>query len=234
VSLAPTLNALAELQGELGRPDLAGPLFERSLKLRTSVYGDRHPSVARAHGMLAQFAWQAGKLDQARAEFSAAISLHRQPLIDLLPGMAEEDRASYWEEIGVVLDAYTAFTLGDTAGNPGAAGDLYDLQLLRKALMLQCVVSMRAAAAASSDKEIRRQYDDWLAARQLLAAALMSDGPPAHAAGIDQLEADAAGLEKALAAQIGHNVIMASVSDLGWRDVLADLAPSEAAVEIVR
>jgi hypothetical protein len=38
---------------------------------------------------------------------------------------------------------------------------------------------MRAAAAASGDKEIRRQYNDWLAARQLLAAALMSDGPPA-------------------------------------------------------
>ena len=234
VSLAPTLNALAELQGDLGRPDSAGPLFERSLKLRTSVYGDRHPSVARAHGMLAQFAWQAGKLDQARAAFSAAISLHRQLLIDLLPGMAEEERVSYWEEISIVLDAYTAFALGDTARNPGTAGDLYDLQLFRKALMLQCVVSMRAAAAASGDEDIRRQYDDWLAAKQLLAGALMSEGPPTSAAGVDQLEADAARLEKALAAQMGHEVIMASVSELGWRDVLAGLAPSEAAVEIVR
>ena len=233
-SLAPTLNALAELQGELGHPDLAEALAERSLKLRRSLYGDSHRSVAVAHGMLAQVTWLAGNFDKARTEFSAALSLHRRLLIDLLPGMTEEDRALYWQDVGTVTDVYTAFALSDTARHPETAGDLYDLQLFSKALMLQCVVSMRAAAAASSEKEVRRQYDDWLAAKRLLASALLAEGPQAAAADVDQLSARAAELEKGLAALIGHDVIMAGVGDRSWRDVRGALAPSEAAIEIVR
>ena len=233
-SLAPTLNALAELQGELGHPDLAETLFERSLKLRTSLYGERHRSVAVAHGMLAQFAWQAGKFDKARAEFSVALSLHRQLLTDLLPGMAEEDRALYWGEVRPILDIYTAFALSDTTRNPETAGDLYDLQVFRKALMLECVVSMRAAAAASGEEEIRRRYDDWLAAKRLLASVLLPEGPRDSSIDIDELSARAAELEKRLAGLIGHDVIMAGVGHVSWRGVQDALAPSEAAIEIVR
>lgn len=234
VSLALTLAALAELHEKRGRPDLAETVLERSLGLRTRAYGDRHPSTARAHGMLAQFAWKAGKFDKARAEFSAALSLHRRLLIDLLPGMAEEDRASYWADVSIVFDVYTAFAIGDTLRNPETAGDLYDLQLFSKALMLQCVVSMRAAATASSEKEIRRQYDEWLAVKRLLASALLSEGPQTSAVGVDQLSAKAAELEKALAGLIGHDIIMAGVGGVSWRDVRGALAPSEAAIEIVR
>lgn len=233
-SLAPTLNALAELQGELRHPDLAETLFERSLKLRTSLYGERHRSVAVAHGMLAQFAWQAGKFDKARAEFSAALSLHRRLLTDLLPGMAEEDRALYWGEVRPILDIYTAFALSDTARNPETAGDLYDLQVFRKALMLECVVSMRAAAAASGEEEIRRRYDDWLAAKRLLASVLLPEGPRTSSVDIDELSARAAELEKGLAGLIGHDVIMTSVDHVSWRGVRDALASSEAAIEIVR
>ena len=260
-SLAPTLNALAELQGELGHPDLAETLFERSLKLRTSLYGERHRSVAVAHGMLAQFAWQAGKFAKARTEFSAALSIHRWQLTDLLPGMTEEERASYLGDVGIVLDVYTAFALSDVVRNPETAGDLYDMQLFRKALMLQCVVNMRAAAAASGQEEIRRRYDDWLAAKRLLAralmsespqtsavdvdelsagaakrllaSALMSESPQTSAVDVDELSAQAAELEKGLAGLIGHDVIMAGVGDLSWRCVRGALAPSEAAIEIV-
>ena len=233
VSVALTLTALAELHEKRGRPDLAETVLERSLVLRTRAYGDRHPSTARAHGMLAQFAWTAGKFGKARAEFSAALSLHRRLLIDLLPGMAEEDRASYWEDVSIVFDVYTAFAISDTLRNPGTAGDLYDLQLFSKALMLQCVVSMRVAATASS-AEIRRRYDDWLAVKRLLANALLSEGPQTSALDVDQLSAKAAELEKVLAGLIGHDVIMAGVGNVSWRDVRCALAPSEAAIEIVR
>ena len=100
--------------------------------------------------------------------------------------------------------------------------------------MLQCVVSMRAAATASSEKEIRRQYDEWLAVKRLLASALLSEGPQTSAVGVDQLSAKAAELEKALAGLIGHDIIMAGVGGVSWRDVRGALAPSEAAIEIVR
>ena len=214
--------------------DLAETLFERSLKLRRSVYGDSHRSVAVAHGMLAQSAWVAGNFDKARTEFAAALSLHRRLLIDLLPGMTEEDRTSYWRDVGTVVDVYTAFALSDAARHAETAGDLYDLQLFSKALMLQCVVGMRAAAAASGDEKVRHRYGDWLAVKRLLASALLAEGPQAAAADVDQLSARAAELEKGLAGLVGHDVIMASVGDLSWRDVRGALAPSEAAIEIVR
>ncbi len=234
VSLAPTLTALAEIQDERGCPDLAGTLFERSLRLRTKAYGDRHVSVARARGMVAQYAWKAGMFDKARTEFSAALSLHRQQLVDFLPGMTEDDRASYWGEVRPVLDLFTAFALSDTARNPETAGDLYDLHLFSKALMLQCVVNMRAAAAVSAEKDIGPHYDDWLAAKRLLASALLSESPQPPAIGVDQLSAKAAELEKVLARLVGHDVIMAGVGDVNWRDVHGALAPCEAAIEIVR
>jgi tetratricopeptide (TPR) repeat protein len=234
VDVAVTLTALAELHDELGRPDLAENLFEQSLKLRTSVYGDRHASVARAHGMLAQFAWKAGNLDKARAEFSAALSFYRRQLIDVLPGMAEDDRVSYWEEVRLLLELFTAFALGDSIGHPDTAGELYDLQLFRKALMLQCVANMRAAAAASGRPEIRSQYSDWLGAKRLLASALLSQSPRSSGIDVDTLSAKATELEKALAKLIGADAIMAGVGEVTWRDVLGTLAPFEAAIEIVR
>jgi tetratricopeptide (TPR) repeat protein len=234
VDLAVTLNAVAELHDQRGRPDLAQTYLERSLRLRRSAYGDRHPSVARAHGMLAQFAWKAGRFDRARAEFSAALLLHRQQLIELLPGMAEEDRASYWDEVSPFLDMFTAFALGDTARNPETAGELYDLQLFRKALLLHCVVTMRAAAAASGEQATRRVYEDWLAAKRVLAGALLSGNGAGSAADIEELSASATRLEKELAGLVGRDVIMARVGEMGWRDVRDALAPSEAAIEIVR
>jgi tetratricopeptide (TPR) repeat protein len=234
VDLAVTLTALAELHEECGRPDLAETLFERSLKLRRSAYGDRHPSVARAHGMLAQHAWRAGRFDKARAEFSAALSLHRQQLIELLPGMAEEDRASYWQEVSLLFDVFTAFALSDTVRHPQTAGELYDLQLFRKALLLHCVVSMRAAAAASGEQHTRGLYEDWLAAKRLLASALLSENGAASAVDIEQLSARATKLEKELAGHVGRDVIMARVGEVGWRDVRDTLMPSEGAIEIVR
>jgi tetratricopeptide (TPR) repeat protein len=234
IDLAVTLNAVAELHDQRGRQDLAQAYLERSLRLRRSAYGDRHPSVARAHGMLAQFAWKAGRFDRARVEFSAALSLHRQQLIELLPGMAEEDRSAYWDEVIPSLDIYTAFALGDTVRNPETAGELYDLQLFRKALLLHCVVTMRAAAAASSEQETRRVYEDWLAAKRLLASALMSGNASAPAVDIEHLSARATKLEKELAGVVGRDVIMARAGEVGWRDVRDALAPSDAAIEIVR
>jgi tetratricopeptide (TPR) repeat protein len=234
IDLAVTLTALAELHDESGRPDLAETLFERSLKLRRSAYGDRHPSVARAHGMLAQYAWGAGKFEKARTEFSAALSLHRQQLIELLPGMAEEDRASYWQEVSLIFDVFTAFALSDTVRHPETAGELYDLQLFRKALLLHCVVSMRAAAAASDKQETRGLYEDWLAAKRLLASAVLAGNGAASAVDIEQLSTRATKLEKELAGLVGRDLIMARVGEVGWRDVREALAPSEAAIEIVR
>jgi tetratricopeptide (TPR) repeat protein len=233
LSLAVTLTALGEIRGVQGRTDDAEALLERSLELRRRAYGDEHTAVARARGMLAQFAWKAGRFDKARAEFSAALSLYRRHLAALLPGMADDDRAQYWDTVSVLFDLYTAFALSEAARDSQTAGELFDLQLFRKSLLLECAVALHAAAAASGEAGVRDMYDEWLAAKRQLARALLEDAEPASAAKVDQLSAAVAAREKALAARLGRES-MGTTTELRWRDVQAALAPSDAAVEIVR
>ena len=68
--------------------------------------------------MLAQFAWKSGDLDKARAEFLAALSFYRRQLIDVLPGMTEVDRVSFWEEVRLILEVFTAWRDDPTTALP--------------------------------------------------------------------------------------------------------------------
>jgi tetratricopeptide (TPR) repeat protein len=232
VTAAFSLSLMAEVCDGLGETERARALFERSTAIRKKALGDRHPATAKALGMLAQFHWLHGEIDPARARFAEALEIFRYLVRDLFPGMTESERAHYWDEIRIVFEVFTIFALDVFAGHPEVAGDLYDLQLFSRALVLESVVDARRSVAASHDPELRSLYEKWLAKKRELASSVTVRGAPLRQ-GAEELAAEADQLEKELARTWRPFARKAALAEATWRDVQRRLGPGDAAIEIV-
>jgi tetratricopeptide (TPR) repeat protein/tRNA A-37 threonylcarbamoyl transferase component Bud32 len=85
-SLANNLGVLAHLQG---RFDDAVTAHRRALGLRQSLFGERHPTIARTHANLGAALRAAGRLDEAEAAYRRALALEEAVLDPSHPAVAE-------------------------------------------------------------------------------------------------------------------------------------------------
>src|ERR1700675_3345947 len=105
--------------------------------------------------MEAQYHWLHGDAESARPKFRKALEIYRYLVRDLFPGMTESERAHYWDNIRELFEAFTKFALDSYANHPDLAGDLYDVQLFSRALVLDSVVAARRAIDIAEDPEVR-------------------------------------------------------------------------------
>ena len=235
VSCAFTMNSLAVVCDALGESERARSLFEQSTAARRRALGARHPATARSLGMEAQFHWSHGDVDSARPRFREALEIYRYLVADLFPGMTESERAHYWDHIRELFELFTAFAL-DTYGKHGEmAGDLYEVQLFARALVLDSVVAARRAIGASEDPGVRPVYERWLGKKRELASQMTVRGRArADGSAAESLDKEIEALEKELVQRRRTFARAAALRNSTWRDVQRKLAPGEAAIEIVR
>ncbi len=234
ISCAFTKNVLAEVLDNLGEPQLARSLFEQSTASRKRALGERHPAIARSLGMEAQYHWLHGDAERARPKFREALEIYRYLVRDLFPGMTESERAHYWDNIRELFEVFTKFALDSYAKHPDVAGDLYDVQLFSRALVLDSVVAARRAIDAAEDPEVRRIYAEWLAKKRELASQVTVRGfARAEENAAELLGREIDRLEKQLVRRWRPFARATTLQESTWRDVQRKLGPGEAAIEIV-
>lgn len=234
-SWAITASALAEICDELGDSARALLLFGQSTLTRRRALGDRHPATARALGMDAQFHWLHGDTDNARPRFLEALDIYRYLVGSFFPGMTESERAHYWDEIRRLFDVFATFALDVYGKRSDVAGDLFDVQLFARALVLDSVLAARRAVLAADDPEVLKVYESWLAKKREMVSLVTVRGIPrsdGNAAQALAMEIDE--LEKQLARKSRPFARASDLRECRWRDVQRSLAPGEAAIEIVR
>ncbi len=116
--------------------------------------------------------------------------------------------------------------------NPQFAGNLYDLQLSTKAIILNSSKRMKASILNSGNSRLIETYTLWEEQKNLLAQALVN----ANLGGVDlaRLKNQIEENEKWLINNSSSFRSGFEVEQVRWQDIQKSLKPGEAAVEIIR
>jgi hypothetical protein len=229
---ANTLGCLAAALGECG-DGRARQVAAEATALRRACFGSSHPSVANALVIEARLAERAADHDVARKSYVEAVRIRRDLIRRLFPSMTADERELYLEESRGAIEVFVQYALGSHRATPDVLGDLYDVQLITKALLLQGLVEARGSMATAEQPQAQELYHRWLASRRELAGSGVAGGALTTAEAKAKWRAIAE-LEKDLAieaSELGEHV---PEDDVDWRTVQSRLLPGDAAVEIVR
>lgn len=145
---------------------------------------------------------------------------------------SEEEKTRFWVAVSGPFKRFRSFAVDRSRQNPALIGDLYDLQLSTKGILLASSNSIRKRMLGSRDSVMISQYYHWMTLRERLGQRYAQ--PASRPGEIDSLKRVINELEKEM------NVSAEDIrQDKGgppvtWRQVQASLGPQEAAVEIVR
>ncbi len=116
--------------------------------------------------------------------------------------------------------------------NPSFAGNLYDLQLATKAIILNSSKRMKASILNSGNSRLIETYTLWEEQKNLLAQALVN----ANLDGVDlaRLKSQIEENEKWLINNSSSFRSGFEVEQVHWQDIQKSLKPGEAAVEMIR
>lgn len=114
----------------------------------------------------------------------------------------------------------------------GVTKDLYDLQLMMKASILNASEKMKGRILSSNDEELKAGYRAWESQKAYLAD--LYEKPDVTKESIQKIAQQIEGFEKFLISESGDFKSGLILEEVIWSDVQTKLKPGEAAVEIVR
>ncbi len=175
--------------------------------------------------------WQQGKLEKAQAPFleiqKNAISLTQE----LFPILSEAEKESFFEGIKQNIKHFNAF-----ATEQKLLGEMYDLQLFSKGVLLNANQKMRNRILSSGDSVLIGEYEKWANLKLTLSkyAQMSQEELEKTGAKKDSLEKVVNETEKYLSLKSESFATLADKKLPTWRDIKKKLRKGEAAVEIVR
>ncbi|MEM7549656.1 MAG: CHAT domain-containing protein [Bacteroidota bacterium] len=190
---------------------------------------------------LAQSYWFDGEYPTADILFDQAMkNLLNQILKNFTFLTDTEKRAFYRRNLSFIQD-YSSFALemsgvvkfseiADSVLKPEISGDLYNLQLNTKGIILNASNKMRKRILSSNDEVLMDSYKKWENQKNELA---QSYGDRSQSE-IDRLENSIEFLEKLLVKQSAAFETGFQIDEYTWKDIQRVLKPGEAAVEMIR
>jgi len=233
---ATSLNNLALLYADMGNYSQAEILHKEVKEIRAKVLGKEHPDYTNSLNSLAFLYANIGNYPQAEILYREAIQNKINQIENLLPALSEKERKSYIESIQFYFESFYAFALEYYEQKPEIVEELFNLQLITKALIFQSTQKMQEQILNSNDAELIEEYNLWKAKRGELARAIQMTKEEQKSAGLDleALQAEANQMEKELSKKSTELSGFLNLKALKWQDAQAKLKKGEALVEMIR
>jgi len=237
------LNNLGTLYLDLDQTGLAVSLLNKSKELQDNkgaldsrVYKNTLYNLAEA------FRWS-GEYQEADSLYSELIKLIIDDVDHNFTYLSDVEKLSFYKSQLQFINDYKSFSLeisgllnlqdsDDPYINPAVAGNLYNLQLSTKAIILNATKRMRNTILNGGDTSLIAAYVHWELAKNQLANQI--NNQLANPQSIDSLESTVELYEKWL---INHSANFRKGfqrEEISWRDVQRKLKEGEAAVELIR
>lgn len=244
VSTATLLN-LGLLYQELEQYGKAEPVLDEVVILRKKLLGEKHPDYAYALYGKAVLYHRLGRYQEAVPIFHQAVDNYVQQIKSYFPALSEKEKGAFYKRIEPVLNAYRDFVVDVLINeryesNPNLRdkmlGELYNVQLITKAMLLDASSKIRKNILSSGDVALRQTYRAWITEKEKIAQAYTLSKKALAERGINirALERKANELEKQLSSSsvlFAHDI---EQKNLVWQNIQQRLANDEAAVEIIR
>jgi len=219
-----------------GKYNDAEPLLTKALEVRSNTLGENHPDYASAIESLAILYWKKQQYPQASTNFRNALKKYLMQVATQFPAMSEHEKTVFWNLIQPKFERFYNYVLQASFQDPTLLTDMYNAQLITKALLLNVTSKVRENILNSNNPKLIALYNKYLAQKEYLARVYtMSKAELAEQKiNVDSLEKAANATEKQLSEQsleFNQNINKKIIRTTDIQQVLKD---NEAAVEIFR
>ncbi len=238
-SYASTLYNLAVLNQDMEQYQKAENYFKEALKIRKKALGTDHPEYIYSEYGLAALYFGTGAFEKAAPLYRNVISNYQKKVNDLFPSMSEREKTAFYTKIRPVFESFQDFAIEYHLKSKGASsilGELYDLQLSTKALLLNASNKVRQRILSSNDEVLIMLYDEWINVKEEIVRyySFGSQIEQLNPEQIKYLEFKANEVEKVLSEKSEIFATEIDRQQYSWKDLRNTLGQNEAAVEIMR
>lgn len=214
----------------------AEPLLAKALTVRENTLGKNHPLFVQSQEDVAILDWKKNSWDKAYPEYKAVMEKSLEFISNYFPPMSEAEKTKYWDVLSPRFQRFNNFAIEASKHNTAVIQDLFDYQIATKALLLSSTNKVKDAILSSGDKQLIRDYVNWLDQKETLARlyAYSKEDLTTQNVNLDSLERAANAMEKRLSERSGDFSSGYASKKMSFRQIRSLLADSEAVVEIVR
>lgn len=240
-----TLLNLGLLYQDLNELNKATEFIEEVVTVRRKILGELHPDFAYAQYSQAVLYHKLEQYNKAEEVFHQVVANYIRQIQNYFPSLSEQEKGAYYQRVEPVFHAFRDFVIDQVYYRSGQIteaqkqrllAELYNLQLVTKAMLLDASYQLRQAIETRSESETVKEYERWLAVKEQLGQlyTLSRQERNDQIDFIRSLEEEANNLEKQLSRKSETFATTVENEQVTWDQVQLQLGPSEAAVEIIR
>jgi CHAT domain-containing protein len=210
--------------------------YEEAGRLYKKFFSDTHPKYVKTLSKLSKVNYMKGDMKNAKNYIQIALNNYLQFIRDYFPSLSERGKAKFWSSIKSDFEYYNTLALNLHKQYPDMIGVLYNNSLATKSLLLNSSIKIRERILSSPDTALHQLYYNWKDKNELLTNALSMSPEELTDEGIntDKLKEEIENIEKKLSVATTGFQGTFDKKNITWENVKSSLAPTEAAVEILR
>lgn len=232
---ASTISNLGNFYRVINKTKEAEPLLAEAFAIREEVLGKQHPDYLTSMENIALLHWQTGKMAEATQLLKMVASKSMEYIQSYFPSFSEGEKARLWDKTQPRFHRFNAFAASQAKRDPSLVMDMYNYQLITKAMLLNSTNRIREQILQGKDKQLKEKYAEWLDQKEELAHAytLSKEQLKEEKIDIDLLEKLANQQEKELSANALFNEAYKKKT-IQTKDIVNVLGQEEAAIEIIQ
>jgi CHAT domain-containing protein len=235
-SYANSISNLGNFYRVMNRTSEAEPLLKQSLDIRKKSLGENHPEYVNSLEGLGLLYWQTAKYKEASELLKLGLNKNVEQINSYFAPMSEAEKAKFWDKIRPKFLKFNSFVCDAYPSDPTLAGDLYNYQLITKALLLNSSNKIKQEILLSGDQALIAEYKQWLDEKENLGRlySLSKAELAQEHINVDSIEQVCNAREKKLSAKSSLFSQGLNNNNKTYKDIQQVLNTSEAAVEIIQ
>ena len=173
---------------------------------------------------------------QASQSWQQVVRWYLSRLDKVYPYLSEAEKLAFQNKSWEQFNNFLSFALEYAPQNSSITGAMYNVQLARKAMLLETSTKMKRSVRQSGDSLLKRLYDEWIDTKEFLNRlySLSAQQLQQRKVSIEDLEDKVNALEQQLVRQSPYFKQYQARSKPHWRLIQRQLKTGEAAIEMIR
>lgn len=211
--------------------------FIKSKDIYSSSFSTNHPDYTKALSKSGQMYFILKDYPNAIKSYDEAIKSYLAFIQVQFPALSEREKMKSWNTMKTDFEFYYSMAHQLRNEYPALLGNVYDITMATKALMLNASIKVRQRILNSGDHSLIDAYQSWLGKKEFYSTVLSMSTVQIAENGIDKgaLEKQIESLEKYLSESSGifaQSYERKQIYD--WNQLKSILNPNEAAIELIR
>jgi len=215
----------------------ANMAFIKSKDIYAVSFSTNHPDYTKALCKSGQMYFILKDYTNAVKSYDEAIKSYLTFIQVQFPALSEREKMKSWNVIKTDFEFYYSMAYQLRTDRPELMGNVYDMTMATKALMLNSSIKVRQRILNSENQPLINAYQSWLGKKEYYSTVLSMSNTQIQENGVNkiELEKEIESLEKYLSESSGlFAKSYESKLVYDWKQLKSSLASNEAAIEMVR